>query len=307
MVGYGAEPVIGPRFARTRWRLTHPTAPPLNRSDAISQPACPDRSSVLRLLDRTGELMAFLRAGLTFLLLVQTTAVSRAAQIVFFCTDALASSARELIPPFETASGHRVTITVANAGTIAARLQNGEPADLGIVLPPAWDRLRQDGRIDPAVRVVLGKVGLGVFVKRGAGKPDISTVDAFKRTIVNARSLAVRDPAQRSPVGAYMLALFDRLMLSEIIKPKLMLTARPPYDEVGKGEAELGFSTLAEIAAERRAELVGPLPADIQTYNVFTTAVPVGSGQRAATADLVRFLTSESSKAVLRAKGIDVD
>jgi molybdate transport system substrate-binding protein len=254
-----------------------------------------------------GWLMVVLRAGLTFFMLAQATNILGAAEISFFCTDALASSMRELVPAFETASGHNVKTTVANAGTIAARLQSGELADLAIVLPPAWDRLRQEGRIDPAVRIVLGKVGLGVFVRRGADKPDISTVDAFKRTILSAKSLAVRDPAQRSPVGTYMLALFDRLTLSEAIKPKLMLTAHPPYDEVSKGEAELGFSTLAEIAAEPRAELVGPLPPEIQTYNVFTTAIPIGSQQRAVTGDFLRFLASDSSRAVLRSKGIDLD
>jgi molybdate transport system substrate-binding protein len=251
--------------------------------------------------------VAVFRAGLTLLLLAQATSTLGAAEISFFCTDALAPSMRELVPEFEKASGHHVQTTVANAGTIAARLQSGELANLGIVLPPAWDRLRQDGRIDPAVRIVLGKVGLGAFVRRGADKPDISTVDAFKRTILNARSLALRDPARGSPVGAYMLALFDRLMLSGAIKPKLMLTTHPPYEEVSKGEADLGFSTLTEIAAEPRAELVGPLPLEIQTYIVFTAAVPVGSGQRAATDELLRFLVSESSKATLRSKGIDPD
>src|SRR5437763_16018811 len=100
---------------------------------------------------------------------------------------------REIVPEFEKASGHRVKTTVANAGTIAARLQGGELADLAIVLPPAWERLRQHGRTDPAVRIVPGKVGLGAFVRRGDDKPDITIVDAFKRTILNARSLAVRD------------------------------------------------------------------------------------------------------------------
>src|SRR6478609_2857306 len=119
--------------------------------------------------------MTLLRAGLTCFLLAQAMGTLGAAEISFFCTDALASSMRELVPEFEKASGHHVKTTVANAGTIAARLQNGDLADLAIVLPPAWDRLRQDGRIDPAVRIVLGKVGLGAFVRRGAVKPDIST------------------------------------------------------------------------------------------------------------------------------------
>jgi molybdate transport system substrate-binding protein len=251
--------------------------------------------------------MAVFRVALALFLLAHTTSTVGAAEISFLCTDALAPSMRELVPEFEKASGHHVQTTVANAGTIAARLQSGQLADLGIVLPPAWDRLRQDGRIDPAVSIVLGKVGLGAFVRRGADRPGIGTVDAFKRTILNARSIALRDPAQGSPVGTYMLALFDRLMLSEEIKPKLMLTTHPPYEEVIKGEADLGFSTLTEIAAEPRAEVVGPLPREIQTYIVFTVAIPIGSGQRAATDEFLRFLASESSKATLRSNGIDPD
>jgi molybdate transport system substrate-binding protein len=251
--------------------------------------------------------MAVLRIGSTLLLLTQATSPLGAAEISFFCTDALAPSMRELVPEFEKASGHHVKTTVANAGTIAARLESGEVADLGIVLPPAWDRLRQDGRIDPAVRIVLGRVGIGVFTRPGADKPDISTMDAFKRTILNARALAVRDPAQRSPVGTYMLSLFDRLMLSNVVKPKLVLTTEPPYREVSNGEADVGFSTLAEIAAEPRAALVGPLPREVQNYNVFVAAIPVGSAQRAASDDFLRFLVSDSSKATLRSRGIDPD
>jgi molybdate transport system substrate-binding protein len=251
--------------------------------------------------------MTVCKAVLAALLLALGTKALSAAEIVFFCTDALAPSMRQLVPEFERTSGHHVKIVVANAGTIAARLQSGELSDLAIVLPPAWERLRQEGRIDPAMRVIIGKVGLGAFVRKDAAKPDISTLEAFKRTVLAARSLAVRDPAQRSPVGTYMVGLFDRLMLSEFIKTKLILTAHPPYEEVSKGEAELGFSTLAEIAAQPGADLVGPLPKEIQTYNVFVTALPVSSRQRQSSEEFVRFLSSDSSKAVLRSTGIDTD
>ncbi len=251
--------------------------------------------------------MSVLRLMLTGFLWALTSTGLGAAEITFFCTDAMAPPVRELMPSFEKASGHRVNVIVANAGTIAARLQNGEVADLGIVLPAAWDRLREAGRIDPNTRIVLGKVGLGMFVRRGVGKPDIGTVDAFKRAVLEAKTIAVRDPAQRSPVGTYVLALFDRLALSDAVKPRLMLTNEPPYEEVISGQAELGFSTLAEIASQPRVDLVGPLPAEIQTYNVFTTAIPVASTQRAAANDLIAFLVSPSSKSVLRAKAIDTD
>jgi molybdate transport system substrate-binding protein len=229
-----------------------------------------------------------------------------AAELSFFCTDALSSSVRELVPQFERTSGHKVKVTVANAGTIAARLEQGESPDIAIVLPPAWDRLKNAGRIDPTTRIIVGKVGIGVFVRRGVEKPDVSTAEAFTRALLNARKLAVRDPAQRSPVGTYMLSLFERLMISEAIKPKLMLTTEPPYDEVVRGEADLGFSTLAEIAGESRVELAGPLPGTLQTYNVFTIAIPVGNSQRDITNEFIRFMTTENARQVLKSKGLEL-
>ena len=99
--------------------------------------------------------MDVLRVAVTVFLLAQTASTSDAAEISFFCTDARAPSMGELIPKFEKASGHHVENTVANPGTVAALLQNGERADLGAVLPPAWDRLRQGGRIDPSARCDL--------------------------------------------------------------------------------------------------------------------------------------------------------
>lgn len=236
--------------------------------------------------------------------LASTNAVG-AAEITFLCTDALAPSMRELVPRFETESGFTVRLTVANAGTIAARLQAGETPDLAIVLPPAWERLRREGRIDPAARAIVGKVGLGAFARKGTEKPDISTVQGFSEAVRGAEHLAVRDPAQRSPVGVHMLGVFERLGLSETVKPKLLLTKHPPYEEVVGGQADLGFSTLAEIAAEPRVMLVGPLPADIQTYNVFVTALPPAGAQRDATQQLVDFLSSPASRSVLRDRGIE--
>jgi len=96
-------------------------------------------------------------------------------------------------------------------------------------------------------------------------------------------------------------------MLSEAVKSKLRLTTHPPYQEVSKGEAEFGFSTLAEIASEPGAELVGPLPPEIQTYNIFIAAIPVGSDERTAAGEFLRFVGSEAAKTVLRSKGIEVD
>jgi len=168
-----------------------------------------------------------------------------AADVRFLCADALEASMRELIAEFETVTGHSVKVMFANAGTNTERVRKGDVADLAIVLPQQWETLRKEGKIDPAVRVVVGKVGLGAFVKKGAARPDIGSVEAFKRALLTSRAIAVRDPGQRSPVGTYLIALFDRLGIGDDIKPKLRLTADRPYETVVKGAADIGFSTIA--------------------------------------------------------------
>jgi molybdate transport system substrate-binding protein len=230
-----------------------------------------------------------------------------AAEIRFLCTDALESSMHELIPAFEKASGHSVKISVANAGTNAERVRKEDAADLAFVLPPQWESLRQEGRIDASTRVVIGKVGIGVFVKKGAARPEISTTESFKRSILAARAIGLRDPAARSPVGTYVLALFERLGIAHDAKPKVILTMDRPYDTVLQGKADFGFSTLAEIAATPEVELLGPLPSEIQNFNIFTTAIPVSAKETAAVKQFIDFLRNERAIGVLRSKGIDVD
>src|SRR5258705_2406027 len=119
-----------------------------------------------------------------------------AAEVRFLCADALESSMRELIPEFEKATGHRIKMMLANAGTNTERIRKGDVADLAIVLPQQWEALRQEGKIDPAVRVAIGKVGLGAFVKKGAARPDIGSVEAFQHAPFNTRAIAVPDPSK---------------------------------------------------------------------------------------------------------------
>ncbi len=228
-----------------------------------------------------------------------------AAEVRFLCADALESSMQELIPEFEKTTGHSVKMILANAGTNTERVRKGDVADLVIVLPQQWETLRQEGKIDPAVRVVVGKVGLGAFVRKGAARPDISSVEAFKHALLNTRAVAVRDPSKRSPVGTYVIALFDRLGIGDYIKPKLRLTADRPHETVVKGDAEIGFSTIAEIVASPEVDLVGPFPSEIQNFNIFTTAIPINAEQVAATKAFIEYLTSPRATAVFKSKGID--
>ena len=151
---------------------------------------------------------------------------------------------------------------------------------------------------------MIGKVGLGAFVKKGAARPDISSVEAFKDALLNTRAIAVRDPGQRSPVATYAIALFDRLGIGDDIRPKLRLTADRPYETVINGDAEIGFSTIAEIVASPEVDFIGPLPSEIQSF-FFTTAITISAEQVTATKVFIEYLTSPRANAVFKSKGID--
>lgn len=227
------------------------------------------------------------------------------APIIFFCTEALEPAVRELVAEFESTTGHSVKIEFANAGTNAQRVLRGDEADLVVVLPRQWENLRAQERINPSLRVVIGKVGIGVFVRKGDPRPQIDSLDAFKRSISNARAIAIRDPRQRSPVGTYMMALFDRLGIGSELQPKIVLTADRPYGAVVSGKADLGLSSLPEILASPGVDLVGPLPAEIQDFIIFTAAVPINAKQPATAKALLNFLVSPRAAPLFKAKGIE--
>jgi molybdate transport system substrate-binding protein len=214
---------------------------------------------------------------------------------------------QELIPEFQKASGHTVKVTYGNLGINADRTRKGEADDLTMVSPQQWDSLQKKSKIDASVRVIVGRVGIGGFVKKGAAGKDISSVDALKRTLLGARSIAVGDPSKGSPVGVYLLPLFDRLGIGNEIKSKLRLTAGGPgsFQAVISGDAELGFSQMTEVIAASGVDGIGALPADVQNLTTFVAAVPNGARQAAAAKALIDFLKSPKAVSVFKSKGLE--
>ena len=247
----------------------------------------------------------------TCLAVVATGSYARAADITFFCANNLQQAMLELIPEFQKASGHNVKVTYASIGTNTERVRKGDDADLAIVSLPQWESLQKEGKLAPGNRVVISKIGIGVFVKKGAPRPDISSVDAFKRSLLNARSIALGDPKSGAPVTVYLLPLFERLGILGDISPKFRLTDAPgPFaitDVVTKGDAEIGFTQVTNILASPDVDFLGPLPAEIQNFTTFTAAIPVNAKQAEAANALVQFLKSSRAIAVLKSKGFDTD
>lgn len=248
------------------------------------------------------KIAAFISVGV-----VATGISATAAEIVFLCGNPLQAAVQELIPEFEKTSGHKVRVMFANLGTNTERVRKGEEADLAIVSPAQWESLQKEGRLAPGPRVVVGKIGFGVFVKKGAPRPDISSVDAFKRAILNARSIVIGDPARGSQVGAYVIPLFDRLGIGDDARSKLRLTADGPaaLQAVAKGEADLGFTQMTEILAVPDVVSVGPIPNEIQNFTTLTAAIPANAKQAAAAKVLIEFLTSPRAVSVFKSKGLE--
>ena len=237
----------------------------------------------------------------------------RATEITFLCATALEPWMIEVIPEFQKTSGYNVKPTFQIINDITERVRKGDAADLATVSTLQWEELRRGRKLYPDVRVVIAKVGFGAFVKKGVAKPDISSVESFKRAFMNARSIAFF-PAGRGPTGAYQVGIFEALGINVVIEPKIKYSgASKPhqvasarvFELVANGDAEIGLAMISEILQASGVELVGPVPPEIQDFVAFTTAIPTNAKQPAAAKVLIDFLLSPKATSVLKSKGLE--
>ena len=247
-------------------------------------------------------------AAISCLLLVATgVGVASAAEIKFLCAGALRTVIPGLVLEFEKSSGHKVTVAYGGVGALTDRLQKGEAADVAIVSGPQIDELQKSGKVVAGSRVDIAKVGVGVFVRKGAlQKPDISSADAFKRSMLAAKAIDYTDPASGAADGIYLASLLDRLGIAAEMKPKTKHRPGPSlYASVASGEVEIGFQQISEILAEPSVEFIGPLPSAIQNITQFAAGIIASSTQADAGKALVGFLSSPASVTVMKAKGFE--
>lgn len=211
----------------------------------------------------------------------------------------------DVIPAFERKSGHRVVFDYGTAGGMAQRVQRGEKADLAVVSGPQMDALQKEGRIVPGTRFDLGKTGVGVFVKRGAPRPDIGSVESFKRAMLEAKSIGYNDPAAGAPVSIYLIALFEKMGIADQMAPKSVAFKERSerFGAVARGDVEIGFNQVSEIIAVPAVDLVGPLPEAIQNYTVLSIAVLASGDQQDAAKALVRYLSTPGVVTTFMSRG----
>jgi molybdate transport system substrate-binding protein len=254
----------------------------------------------------TPGISATIALGL-FLFGITAGSTARAAEIKLLSAVALHPAIDALIPQFEKSSGHKVTVAYGTAGGVAKRVQEGESVDLVISAAPRIEQLQAQGKVAAGDRMIIAKVGVGAFVRKGAAKPDISSADAFKRAMLASRSIAYPDPAGGGASGIYVASLLERLGIAEEMKSRTKLL--PPtevlYGSVASGDVEIGFNQISEILAQPTVELAGPLPSAIQNYTQFAPGIVTGSSQADAARALVTFLFTPQAQAVLKAKGFE--
>jgi molybdate transport system substrate-binding protein len=211
-----------------------------------------------------------------------------------------------LLPDFERTSGHKVTVENDTVGALTKRIAGGEAFDLAVLTPKAVDDLAKEGKFAAGSRVNLARVGVGVVVKDGTPKPDISSVAAFKQALLAAKSVAYIDPAAGGSSGIYVAGLLDKLGIASEVKPKAKLIPGGAVAEhVAKGEAELGIHQISEILPVKGVTLVGPLPAEIQNYTVYAAGIGAHAKESDAAKALLKTLTSPAAAEVLKSKGME--
>jgi molybdate transport system substrate-binding protein len=214
----------------------------------------------------------------------------------------------DLVPRFEQSSGHKVIADLDGAiGTMTDRIMKGESTDVGIVSGEQIDSLVRGGRVLAGSRVDLGKVGIGVFVRKGASKPDIGSVEAFKRTMLSVKSIGYNDPAAGAPVSLYVIKLFECLGIAEEMKAKTIVFKQRSerFGAVARGDVEIGFNQISEIVAVQSVDLVGPLPEAIQRYTLFSAGIVASSKEQNASRAFLSYVSSQEARAIWKAKGFE--
>jgi len=212
-----------------------------------------------------------------------------------------------LVPAFESTTGFKVRTewgsSLGNAATsIPSRLRRGDPLDLVILSGDALDGLMAQGWIVAGSRVDLARSGIGVAVRAGASRPDIGTVDAFKRALLQARSIAHSSSAS----GVYLGSLLERLGIAAELAPKIRKVEGEPVGQVvARGEAEIGFQQVSELLPVAGTDYVGPLPAEIQEVTTFAAGIPVDAPRPEAARALVSFLTSPAAAPIISTCGME--
>ena len=252
--------------------------------------------------------MHTLRAAFAIGLLLVAIPGAQAAELKVLITTAMKAAIDELTPQFEGASEHKLRITYGPSGALAKRIADGEAADL-VVIASGVDELIAQGKVVAESRIDVARVRIGVAVRKGAPKPDVGTVEAFKRALLDAKGIAYVDPAAGGASGIYLAKMLERIGILAQVNAKARLARGGTEDMVSaivaRGDAEIGLQQISEIMSVPGVDLVAPLPDELQIVTVYTAGIPTNNKEAQAAKALIRFLTAPSAASIYKTKGLD--
>jgi len=207
----------------------------------------------------------------------------------------------EVVPLFEQANGAKVDVEYRLTSVLKKEIADGIAFDIALLPRPEIDELTQGGRIAEGASADVARSTVGLCVRAGAAKPDIATVPAFKAALIAARTISYSD----GPSGAYVGDLLGKLGLAEAMKGKTRLTSRPVAELVAAGEAEIGLQQIVAILPVKGADLVGPLPAELQNVIIYAAGISARAAEPKAAHALIAFTKTPQAGRIMRGKGLE--
>jgi molybdate transport system substrate-binding protein len=246
-------------------------------------------------------------ANTGLVLLLAGSAAAEAAELKVLSAIGMKVVVEDLGPKFEQATGHTLAITFASAGAAVERVRNGETFDVVIIPRSGIDSFVNDGKARAGDAAVIARSGIGVAVRTSTPKPDISSPEALKRTLLAAKTITYSKPEGGGASGIHFAKVLDRLGISSEMQSKTVF--HPVTGTVGllvaSGDAEIGVHQIQELVAVRGIELVGPLPGDLQNHIIFSVAVMANAQEPHAGRMLIDFLRTSEAAAAIRTKGME--
>ncbi len=246
-------------------------------------------------------------ANIGFMLLLVVGIAAQAAEVKVLSARGFLPVMEDLGPKFERATGHKLAITFDIPRAIVKRVQNGETADVVIITPPEIDSFVKDRKAVAGNVTEIARSGIGVAVRKGATKPDISSPEALKRTLLAAKSITYSNPALGGAAAIHFAKVLDRLGIANEMKSKTVFASKAAAvgPMVANGEAEIGVLQFQLLFSVPGIDIVGPLPGDLQATTEFSAAIMSGAREAEASKALISFLRTPEAAAVIKAKGME--